>query len=105
MNLRFEYLYRDAGNYKNWGDVVFLYSGGCDASYLAQKVRTSLIDGEFFVAEKAGVPDLKFPIHVDSLDHEWHEFHAFIPTNEEPNDTHGRELHEFIECLKYAATL
>jgi hypothetical protein len=23
MSVRFEYLYRDAGNFKNWGEVVF----------------------------------------------------------------------------------
>ena len=23
MNVRFEYLYRDAGNFKNWGELVF----------------------------------------------------------------------------------
>jgi len=105
MNLRFDYLYRDAGNYKNWGDLVFLNKDNCDACKLEQQARKFLIDGEFFVAEKAGIPDLRFQTHVNALDHEWHEFHAFIPTTEKANDPHARDITAFIESLKYAASL
>ena len=105
MNLRFDYLYRDAGNYKNWGDLVFLNKANCDACCLEQQAKKFLIDGEFFVAEKVGVPDLKFQIHIDTLDHEWHEFHSFSPTTEKSNDLCARDIIEFIESLKYAASL
>lgn len=105
MNLRFEYLYRDAGNYKNWGDLVFSNKNNRDSDYLEKQARKLLIDGEFFVAEKAAVPDLKFQTHINTLDHDWHEFHALTPTIEDTNDPYARDITEFIESLRYAASL
>lgn len=99
MNLRFEYLYRDAGNYKNWGDVVFLNEHNHDADVMEQLTRKTLIDGEFFVAEKAEIPDLKFKTYVSSLDHDWHEFHSLTPTQEQVNDPNSRDITEFVELL------
>ncbi len=49
----FEYLYRDAANYKAWGEI--LLSGAPTDSELTL-LRRSLESGEHFVAEQVGVP-------------------------------------------------
>jgi len=102
MNIRFEYLYRDAGNFKRWGDVVFSNTKDNTPEKLEQRAREVLIDHEFFVAESAGVPSMKFDEHIDALDHDWHCFSRFVPTIETPNDKAGRDVEDFIEMLKEA---
>lgn len=81
----FEYLYRDAGNYKAWGQV--LLTGRVSAEdELA--FRSCLDSGEFFVAEDVGVPSLQRELWALSGgptedDHGWHEFHEFRPASPE----------------------
>lgn len=102
MNIRFEYLYRDSGNYKNWGSIVFSNPQNEKVEVLTERVRSCLIDHAFFVAAKAGVPDLHFDNFDEELDHGWHEF-AFVEyTLESPNDTQGRNISQFLLDLKSA---
>ncbi len=75
MNCVFEYEYRDAGNSKAYGEVRL--SGEPTAERLAALAR-ALFDGEYFVAEKLGVPSVAHEVHELSggedpdLDHELH---------------------------------
>ena len=101
MNIQFEYLYRDAGNNKKWGDVIFSNLENIEVATINQKIKKNLIDHEFFVAENVGVPDLHFSQHIETLDHGWHEFYNFIATDIEPNDVQNRDIIEFIESFKY----
>jgi len=73
MNVRFEYLYRDAGNFKNWGEIIFSNPHNLNADFVSTIAEKVLIDGTYFVTSKAGAPDL----HDENLDHEWHEFYSF----------------------------
>jgi hypothetical protein len=61
------YLYRDAGNYKFWGD--FYVMGDISLSSLSPY----LFDGEYFVPERIGVPSL-VPFQKNDDDHLLHEF-------------------------------
>lgn len=103
MNVRFEYLYRDAGNFKRWGEVVFSNPHEVPADVVASMAEKVLIDHAFFVAAKAGVSDLHFAEYNEELDHGWHEVHAFQPTDEPPNDVRQRDIEEFIESLRSAS--
>ncbi len=83
----FEYLYRDAGNYKAWGKL--LLEGGLsddDIKALCERFDS----GEFFIAEQIGVPTLYQKLwdecgneHSDELDHIWHEFHCIRPATQD----------------------
>ena len=71
----FEYLYRDAGNFKAFGAVAF--EGVLSEKELAQ-IRTRFGDG-FFIAEQLGIPALYEQLYRYSggptgSDHCWHEF-------------------------------
>lgn len=103
MNIRVEYLYRDAGNNKNWGDVVFSNKADIGVEELEYQIRELLIDGEFFVAEKAGLPNLYFPDRDDELDHGWHQFHSLGITDDEVSDELGRDMDDFLKSV-YIAT-
>ena len=74
----FDYLYRDASNYKSWGSL--LLEGSATETELAQ-LRTKLNSEEFFIAEQIGIPALyaklwEFSDVPTEDDHVWHTFHA-----------------------------
>ena len=100
MNVRFKYLYRDAGNFKNWGSVVFTNTSNLDVVTLEAKLTKMLIDQEFFVAEDVAVPDLHFEQDVIELDHEWHQFHSFEECESEPTDEQKRDIAKFIDAFR-----
>lgn len=106
MNILFEYLYRDAGNFKNWGEVVFSNSQNLSISTISQMTERRVHDTRtFFSAEKAGVPDLHFKEYNEKLDHDWHEIYDFHATEDVPNDTYGRDIDQFMESLQRATLL
>lgn len=105
MNVRFEYLYRDAGNFKNWGEVVFANPRNISTERVAEMAENVLIDHAYFVASNAGVPDLHFTERDDEIDHDWHEVHSFQSTNDDPNDSQSRDIEEFIESLRCASRI
>jgi hypothetical protein len=100
VNILIEYLYRDAGNNKIWGDVVFSNRMNLDISVLECELRNALIDGEFFITENVGLPSLRFDRYDEELDHGWHEFFSIKKTENHPNDDLGRDIYDFIGILK-----
>jgi len=100
VNVCLEYLYRDAGNNKQWGAVVFKNTNDVDLCILENKIKSALIDGEFFLAEKVGLPPLKFHHHIEELDHGWHEYFVVRQTIETANDKYERDIGDFIEELR-----
>jgi hypothetical protein len=74
----FEYLYRDAANFKAWGSILL---EGVMSPEDERSLRECFVDGIFFDAEKLGVPSLRKELwlesgsgYTDELDHGWHEF-------------------------------
>ncbi|CAB5160032.1 MAG: hypothetical protein F2961_06315 [Actinobacteria bacterium] len=104
MNIRFKYLYRDAGNFKNWGELVFSNPHNINVNLVKALAENVLIDQAYFIASKANVPDLHFNEYNDQLDHSWHQFHMVAQTEEATNDSLGRNIEEFIESLQFAAS-
>ena len=103
MNVCFRYLYRDAGNYKQWGEIVFSNPRQISIDEVTLMAKKVLIDGEFFVADKANVPDLHFDVEDEELDHNWHEVYSFVDTDAASNDTHVRDIETFIDALEVAS--
>lgn len=74
----FEYLYRDASNYKAWGSVLLT---GVTTPSETQLLTSCLVDSCFFVAEQVAVPVLYEALYQFSGgetedDHAFHEFFA-----------------------------
>ena len=74
-----EYLYRDANNFKAFGQI--LLSGNIDEDYVSQ-IQSSLDFGEYFVAEQVNVPVLYSQLWQYSngptiADHAYHELSGF----------------------------
>lgn len=77
MNIRMTYLYRDAGNYKHWYDVVFPNQSEKSAEELTKAIKKNLISGEYFEQELAPIPMDLDEGFDEELDHSWLEFHSF----------------------------
>jgi len=82
----FEYLYRDASNYKAWGTLVL---GGAAIASDLEVLKSKFESGEFFIAEQLGIPPLyaelwEFSNGPSIDDHVWHSFHALrVATDED----------------------
>lgn len=71
------YLYRDASNWKTFGEVAFANPEGKTEADVTALIRATLEGGEFFVAESLELPTL----YHDRDDPEWadqaHGYHEF----------------------------
>jgi hypothetical protein len=99
-NIRFDYLYRDAGNYKNYGFVIFSNPNNLSIEKLRSSIISNLNDGEFFNHKRLKIPALFFSIK-NSDDHFWHEFENIEETNETPTET--RTIDEFLNSFSYSS--
>jgi hypothetical protein len=80
----FEYLYRDASNYKAWGEILL---SGIPSQDDMAAMRARLESGEYFVAEQVGIPTLYKELWDLSGgptedDHALHEFVALRVASE-----------------------
>ena len=97
-NIQFSYLYRDAGNYKLYGQVVFGNPENIALEEIRNIINAHLIDGEFFEAKKWRVPELKFEDYLPEVDHSWYEFEDVELTSIENSD--NRTIAEFIKEIQ-----
>ena len=96
-NIKFNYLYRDGNNYKQFGYIIFCNPSNVDVEVIESIIRSELIDGEFFIAENWDIPTLFFEVHNED-DHAWHEFSSIEITDESP--TTNIAMEDFILRLK-----
>jgi hypothetical protein len=85
QTLVFEYLYRDAGNYKAFGAGLVRVGGGEDAE---ARIRAALGAEGTFVAEQCGIPPLygglwELSGGPTADDHALHEFVRLRPADDE----------------------
>ena len=96
------YLYRDASNWKTFGEVAFPNPDGKTAEEITDLLRAMLKDGEFFVAESLEIPTL----YHDRDDPKWadqaHGYHEFLSIEivAEPEPGIERDDRTIMEVLK-----
>jgi len=95
MNIKLNYLYRDGGNYKNYGQVVFANSLNLPLGEIEKRLSIHLIDNEWFVAAAWQLPELFFE-RSSFFDLDWHEFQS-IEATEAPADS--GEISEWLKGL------
>jgi len=96
-NIRFNYLYRDAGNYKEFGEIIFTNQDSKRLKEIELAIRKNLIEGEFFIPEKWNVPRLSFENYLPELDHDYHEFESVEVTDE--NLTENKDISAFLNLI------
>ena len=103
-NISFQYLYRDASNYKLHGEAIFTNTTGLSLDGLEKRIRACLQDGEFFIARQIHIEERFFDaLYAD--DHPWHEFARVVLTAEPCWDPEGipeRDITAFLAELEKA---
>lgn len=99
MNIRFSYLYRDAGNFKNWGEIIFSNPHNVPLENLSAQVKLALLDEMYFDAFAVGVPDRFFDDYDEELDHDWHEFECLEQVDSPATDRQERTIETFLSKL------
>ena len=103
----FNYLYRDASNYKRYGSVVFRNPRRRSTERLTAAVEGILRPRAYFPdvlqfrAENVKLPTLY--LYEDGLptvdDVELHEFFSIEPSTSPPDDPYGRSIDQFLQTL------
>lgn len=100
-NVVFNYLYRDASNYKNYGNIILENPDNLTIEEATKRIRKTLICGENFIASQIDVPEiflwLTSEFNVED-DHYYHEFSGIEET--ELSATDERTLSDFISKLE-----
>lgn len=97
-NVEFSYLYRDGGNYKAFGRVVFSNSEQIECEVIQKALTAAFLEEGLFIADQIRVPEV-FLFANGQLsfdDHCYHEFDAVRATDEQPSDLHRRTAGEFV---------
>jgi hypothetical protein len=103
-NIRFAYMYRDASNYKQHGEVIFSNEKQLSVEEIEKQIHYFLNDGEFFIARQIDLEERFFDALNDD-DHPWHEFVRVEATNDpifDPDHQHTRDITEFLVELENA---
>ena len=105
MNAKFNYLYRDAGNDKSWGTLIFRNPEGLPVNEIEQRLRKSFFQHDLFIASQIGVPDVFLYGANDATEDDisFHEFDSVELTDDAPNDQGNRSIREFLEVTELAA--
>ena len=102
---QFDYLYRDADNYKAFGSVAF---SGEVAAEKWNKAQANLFEESCFIAEQIGVPSLCHQLFrwnggsPTDADHCWHEFLGIKAVSEDDigeDVPRGGSFKPFVERL------
>jgi len=97
--MKFNYLYRDAGNYKKWGEVTFANSERMTVEEVFARLTKAFDSGSLFIASQIDIPEVflfpEWDLSID--DHCFHEFVSVELSEESPSDKRGRTIKTFIE--------
>lgn len=96
MHIQFNYLYRDAGNFKQFGSVAFDNKKCIPTAELEKQFRTVLIDEQYFEAAEVGVPNLWVCPYDAELDHGWHEFEGLGKIDDQCDIVDSRDITAFL---------
>lgn len=98
LNIKLNYRYRDAGNYKQFGSVIFSNLKRLSIEKATNLIQEKLISDEFFVPKNWNLPPLHFHPHDPELDHDYHEFESWEETFEPANDL--RDVRGFFDEIQ-----
>ncbi|MCZ4693374.1 HpaII family restriction endonuclease [Ancylomarina euxinus] len=104
-NIKFEYLFRDENNYKEYGEVIFSNPKHLSLEIIKKNITDNLIEGSWFYPDSWRIP--KFSFHSVSIfgynDCLWYEFIDVSKTKKEKNNI--TLIDEFLKRIDKNKTL
>jgi len=81
-NIKFEYLFRDENNYKEYGEVIYSNPSKLSLKLIKKHIKENLIEDLWFYPDNWEIP--KFSFHrisnLGTNKHLWYEFVAITET-------------------------
>ena len=107
MNVKFNYLYRDAGNYKSWGLVIFRNPEELSINEIEQRLRQSFFQHDLFIAGQIGIPEVFLYGAADATEDDisFHEFDSVELTDDTSNDQGNRTIRDFLHVVELSGRL
>ena len=104
-NVEFTYLYRDGGNYKKWGRVIFSNPTRLRLNAVEKALRANFMADGLFIADQIRLPEVFFNFRGEATsdDHCFHEYYSLTETRSKPNDGHLRSIGAFISEVRREA--
>ncbi len=102
-NVEFSYLYRDGGNYKKFGRIIFSNPEQTACGVIEAALTEAFLEDGLFIADQVRLPEVFLFVNgnLSFDDHCYHEFDAIRATDEGPTDAHLRTINEFVsEVIK-----
>lgn len=97
-SIRFNYLYRDSGNYKKYGSKIFFNPEQLIIEEITHKLTESLIDHAFFYPEKVGIEKFRFHRHLEDIS--WYEFESVEEINSHSSHKKRQTINSFISAFR-----
>jgi len=98
-NIRFVYMYRDASNYKQHGEVILPNETQRSVEEVDTQICSFLSDGLFFIARQVKIEERFFDV-VSEDDHPWHEYVSVEATTDPTFDPVPEEKRDITKFLK-----
>lgn len=104
-NAEFNYLYRDAGNFKSWNSIIFANPSAMSLEEAEEWIRHSFDSYELFIAHQIRIPEVFLFLKSEPTedDHCFHEFASIKTTTDTPNDMYSRSVAEFVKEVEDVA--
>jgi len=102
MNIEFRYMYRDMGNFKNYGEVIFGNRLNHNAEEIHKQIFRILGSDQIIKASDLRIPNLfftNFPYDPE-LDHGMHEYFGVSETKLPVNDAEQRDITDILAKIK-----
>lgn len=104
-NIKFVYLYRDGGNFKNWGFCIFRNPDNLPIENIEQRLLASFWQGSLFIAEQVGLPELFHDDYPTIDDICFHEYVNSELTEEDETDSFRRTISVFVDRIEYESAV
>ncbi len=97
--IRFNYLYRDSGNWEKFGNKMFSNPDLFSFTEIEQKIRQNLIDQEYFYPDQVGIKKFKFHRNLD--DNSWYVYESVdLLENSDIEKDKMESINNFLVLLK-----
>jgi hypothetical protein len=103
--VKFNYLYRDAGNYKSWGEVIFSNPDGLNLGEIDRQLKLRFDQEILFVAHQINIPEvfLYAEQNLNADDHCFHEYDSVEIIKMINSEIDKRSITQFIKQVEFAS--
>jgi len=103
--IRFNYLYRDAGNYKAWGEIYFSNPDKLELKSIDKQLKRAFDQEVLFIAHQIGVPEVFLYKEggLNTNDHCFHEYDCVELVENVDFSLDSRSVKQFIQVVEKAA--